>query len=146
MLENCKIMHLRLNFNACSIHSLFMLVNLTHQNLGARALFCHISPAKINTQLSIYNSYTPRILRTCFSQSESTILKIRESSERAFFFCTIARVFITLLYYFRCSCQLLQFNCETFVSHYLVIVFPSLIIMLVLYKTLAQNDRPFKVK
>ena len=56
MLENCdKIMHLRFNFDACPMHSPFGFVHLTHQNLSARALFCHNSLAKVNTQLLIYN-------------------------------------------------------------------------------------------
>ena len=38
----------------------------------------------------IKDSYTPRTLRTCCRQSEFRILKIRESSARAFYFCTIA--------------------------------------------------------
>ena len=52
MLENCdKIMHLRFNFDACPMHSPFGFVHLTHQNLSARAIFCHNSLAKVNTQL-----------------------------------------------------------------------------------------------
>ena len=48
-------MHLRLNFDACPMHSPFGFVHLTHQNLSARALFCLNSLAKVNTQLLIYN-------------------------------------------------------------------------------------------
>ena len=56
MLENCdKIMHLHFNFDACSMHSPFRFVHLTHQNLSARALFYDNSLAKVNTQLLIYN-------------------------------------------------------------------------------------------
>ena len=56
MLENCdKIMHLRFNFDACPMHSPFGFVHLTHQDLSARALFCHNSLAKVNRQLLIYN-------------------------------------------------------------------------------------------
>ena len=56
MLENCdKIMHLRFNFDACPVHSPFGFVHLTKQNLSVRALFCHNSLAKVNTQLLIYN-------------------------------------------------------------------------------------------
>ena len=55
MLENCdKLMHLRFNFDACPMHSPFGFVHLMHQNLSARALFCHNSLAKVNTQLLIY--------------------------------------------------------------------------------------------
>ena len=47
MLENCvKIMQLRVNFDACPMHSPFGSVHLTHQNLTGRALFCHNSLAK----------------------------------------------------------------------------------------------------
>ena len=57
MLESCdKIMHLRFNVDACPMHSPFGFVHLTHQNLSARALFCHNSLPKVNTQLLIYNS------------------------------------------------------------------------------------------
>ena len=53
MLENCdKIMHLRFNFDACPMHPAFGFVHLT------RALFCHNSLAKVNTQLLIYK-YLP---------------------------------------------------------------------------------------
>ena len=56
MLGNCdKIMHLRFNFDACPVHSPFGFVHLTNQNLSVRALFCHNSLAKVNTQLLIYN-------------------------------------------------------------------------------------------
>ena len=56
MLENCdKLMHMRFNFDACPMHSPFGFVHLTHQNLSARALFCHSSLAQVNTQLLIYN-------------------------------------------------------------------------------------------
>ena len=56
MLENCdKIMRLHFNFDACSMHSPIGFVHLTHQNLGARALFCHNALAKVNMQLLIYN-------------------------------------------------------------------------------------------
>ena len=57
MLENFdKIMHLRFKFHACPVHSPFRFVHLTHQNLSARALFCHNSLPEVNTQLLIYNS------------------------------------------------------------------------------------------
>ena len=78
-------MQLRFNFDACPMHSPSGFVHLTHQNLSARALFCLNSLAKVNTQLLIYNSYTPRTLRACCSQSKFRILKIRESSARALF-------------------------------------------------------------
>ena len=59
MLENCdKIMHLRFNFDACPMHSPFGFLHLTHQNLSARALFCHNSLTEVNTQLLIYNYKT----------------------------------------------------------------------------------------
>ena len=45
---------LALQINACPMHSPFGFVNLTHQNLSARALFCLNSLAKVNTQLLIY--------------------------------------------------------------------------------------------
>ena len=51
-------MYLRFNFDACPMHSPFGFVHLTHQNLSARALFCHNSLAKVNTQLLIYK-YLP---------------------------------------------------------------------------------------
>ena len=58
MLEHCdKIMHLWFNFNACPIHSSFGFVHLTHQNISARALFCHNTLAKVNTQLLVYNEH-----------------------------------------------------------------------------------------
>ena len=50
-------MHLHFNFDACPMHSPFGFVHLTHQNLRARALFCHNALAKVNTQLLIYNYY-----------------------------------------------------------------------------------------
>ena len=56
MLQNCdKIMHLRFNFDAFLMHSSFGFVHLTHQNLSVRALFCHNSLTRVNTQLLIYN-------------------------------------------------------------------------------------------
>ena len=59
MFKNCdKIMHLRFNFDACPVHSPFGFVHLTHQNLSARALFCHNSLAKVNTQLLTYKCVT----------------------------------------------------------------------------------------
>ena len=59
MLENCdKIMHFRISFDACPMHSPFRFVHLTHQNRGTRALFCHNLHAKVNTQLLIYKYYT----------------------------------------------------------------------------------------
>ena len=64
MLENRdKIMHLRFNFDACPMHSPFRFVHLTHQNLSVRALFCHNSLAKVNTQLLIYK-YNIKISRS----------------------------------------------------------------------------------
>ena len=41
--------------DACQVHSPFVLVHLTHQNLSAHALFCLNSLAKVNTQLLIYD-------------------------------------------------------------------------------------------
>ena len=59
MLKNFdKIMHLHFNFDACPVHSPFGFVHLTHQNLSARALFCHNSVAKVSTQVSIYKCST----------------------------------------------------------------------------------------
>ena len=56
MLKNCdKIMHFRFNFDACLMHSPFVVVHLTHQNLSGHVLFCHNSLPKVNTQLLIYN-------------------------------------------------------------------------------------------
>ena len=44
--EYCdKIMHFRFDFDAYSVHLLFVSVQLKHQNLSARALFCHNSLA-----------------------------------------------------------------------------------------------------
>ena len=55
MLENSdKKIHLRFNFDASPMHSPFGFVHLMHQNLSARALFCHNSLAKVNTQLLVY--------------------------------------------------------------------------------------------
>ena len=60
MLEDCdKIMHWRFNFDVCPMHSPFEFVHLTHQNISARALFCHNSLAKVNKQLLIYKYYIP---------------------------------------------------------------------------------------
>ena len=47
-------MHIRFKFDACSVHSPFGFVHLRHQNLSMRALFCHNSLAKVNTQLLIF--------------------------------------------------------------------------------------------
>ena len=49
-----KKMHFLFNFDACPMHSPFGFVHLMHQNLSARALFCHNSLPKVNMQLSIY--------------------------------------------------------------------------------------------
>ena len=50
-----------------------MLVHLTHQNLSVRALFCHNSLAKVNTQLLIY-TYGYRIFFFFQFHSVSAIL------------------------------------------------------------------------
>ena len=52
MLENCdKLMHFHFNFDAWPLHSLFMSLHLTHQNLSV-GTFSHNSLAKVSTQLS----------------------------------------------------------------------------------------------
>ena len=49
-----KIMHFHFNFDACPVHSPFVFVYLTHQNLSTLALFCLNSLAKVNMQSLIY--------------------------------------------------------------------------------------------
>ena len=61
MPENCnKMMHFGFNFDACPMQSPYRFVHLTHQNLSARALFCHNSLAKGKytvSKLQIMNVY-----------------------------------------------------------------------------------------
>ena len=61
MLENCD------KKCTCPMYSPFGFVHLTHQNLCARALFCHNSLAKLNTQLSI-------IILFCFDAINSRLI------------------------------------------------------------------------
>ena len=64
----CKICFVLKNcdFDACLMHMPLACLHLTHQNLSARALFFHNSPAKVNTQLSIHNEDTSWGNLACF--------------------------------------------------------------------------------
>ena len=47
---------MRFDFDTCPVYSPFGFKHLTHQHLSARALFYLNSLAKVNTQMSIYNT------------------------------------------------------------------------------------------
>ena len=73
MLENCdKITHFRFNFDACPMHSPFGSVHFTHQNRSTRALFCHNSLTKVNTQLLVYKCFLPMSAHKGFVESKGS--------------------------------------------------------------------------